>query len=342
MTIEHIDPLDDPRWPDLLERGSGSVFAHPAWLRLLQTQYGYPVTALAVSRDGELVAGVPLARVESRLTGRRLVSVPFSDSCPPVVCARAGDSAVADLCVALEAERLATRLSVEVRWPLTVHDGAEVLPRFLHHRLALHDDAEAFERGLRSQVRRNIKKARRCGVAVASATDRAALEIFYGLHLRTRRRQGVPTQPKSFILGLASLLEQGLGFVMTARHDGRAVAAAVFLASGDTVVYKYGASDERFLDLRPNNLLFLEAITRSAEDGRRWLDFGRTDFGHDGLRSFKLGWGAEERPLAYTYFGEDGRADPPGRATKLLATAIRRGPPWVGRGVGAALYRHIG
>ena len=32
-----------------------------------------------------LLAGLPVAQVASRLTGRRLVAVPFSDSCPPLV-----------------------------------------------------------------------------------------------------------------------------------------------------------------------------------------------------------------------------------------------------------------
>ena len=51
------------------------------------------MSALCVIEDGEAVAGLPLARVESRLTGRRLVALPFSDVCPPVRRPEAGEAA---------------------------------------------------------------------------------------------------------------------------------------------------------------------------------------------------------------------------------------------------------
>lgn len=339
MRALRLDPLVDPRWRALVDRSpQAGVFAHPAWLSLLARQYRYPVTALAVGDDASLAAGLPLARVESRLTGRRLVALPFSDFCAPITDAQ---ERLVPLGKALLDEHGRSGLRVEVRWALDGLPGAHVVPRFLHHRLAIPEDLEPFERGLRSQVRRNINKARREGVLVEAATDRAALETFYELHLRTRRRQGVPTQPKSFILGFQELFRQDLGFVLVARHEGRPLAAAVFLTSGDTMLYKYGASDERHLELRPNNLLFREAIGLACERGLRWLDFGRTDFGHDGLRSFKLGWGSDEREISYTYLGsvpDDGD----GRASRLLARAVRKGPLWLGRGVGTALYRHMG
>ena len=74
-----------------------------------------------------------------------------------------------------------------------------------------------------------------------------------------------------------------------------------------TLTYKYGASDVAFLDRRPNNLLFAEAIGYGVEHGFERLDFGRTDYDNPGLRTFKLGWGATEHQLAYTYLGAPGR-----------------------------------
>jgi CelD/BcsL family acetyltransferase involved in cellulose biosynthesis len=120
-----------------------------------------------------------------------------------------------------------------------------------------------------------------------------------------------------------------------------AVAAAVFLACGRSLTYKYGASDARFLNMRPNNLLYMEAIRWGCENGMRVLDLGRTDWGHDSLRAFKLGWGADERELHYHRLGS-GRADHGGRATRALGAVIQRGPPVVSRLTGEILYRHAG
>lgn len=345
MRVETIDPLADPRWARLVESTpSAGVFAHPAWLGLLARQYRYAMSALVVADDaGEVLTGLPIARIESRLTGRRWVALPFSDVCPPVRAAGAGAEAEAALAGALADLRRSSGLDVEVRDALPAAPGAHVVPRFLVHRLALEADAEAvLARASKSQIRRGIKKAEREGVTTRARTDRDALDAFYALHLRTRRRQGVPIQPKRFIRGFEGLFDRGLGYVMTAHHGDRTISAAVFLAHGDTAVYKYGASDERYLNLRPNNLLFADAIRRACAAGHTTLDFGRTDTENEGLAAFKRSWGAEEQELSYTYLADQPPRLGDGLANKVLAEVIRRGPERTGQVIGTALYRHVG
>ena len=102
MTVAYLDPLADPRWAAFVRCApEADVFHHPAWLSLLHEHYRYPMQALCVLEHGEIVAGLPLARVESRLTGRRLVAVPFSDRCVPL----GGVHAVQHLGEALVAQR---------------------------------------------------------------------------------------------------------------------------------------------------------------------------------------------------------------------------------------------
>ncbi len=335
-----VDPLQDPRWAALhAGPAGGTIFDHPAWLRLLQAQYGYDIAGWCLGgEDGRLTAGLAVARIRSRLTGTRLVSVPFSDVTPPLI-GEGGDLEALGAGVAGECAR--TRLDLEVRGALP-GPGVHVVERFVQHRLALGPDIEAVRKGCRSQVRRGIAKATREGVTVQRRTDADALERFYALHLRTRRYQGVPTQPKRFILRFADLFAAGLGFVLLARYQNRDVAAAVFLTVDGTLTYKYGASDRRALDVRPNNLLFMDAIEWGCRNGARLLDFGRTDFANEGLRAFKSAWGAEETIVHYTYFADQAPDPTPGPAGRALAEAIRRGPPGFGRLVGEALYGHMG
>jgi len=345
MRTLRLDPLTDSRWQAFLDGARGaSVFHHPAWLGLVGTRYRYPMSALCVAGDdGRIVAGIPLARVSSRLTGRRLVAVPFSDTCPPAFAADAGEEAAVALSLALAAERARTGLDVEVRWRMDDVPGAHVVGDFLRHRLALGPDADAvLARASKSQVRRGIVKARREGVVATAATDRAALREFYELHVQTRRRQAVPVQPKDFILRLEELFARGLGYVMTSRHEGRAIAAAVFLTYGGTLTYKYGASDEEFFNLRPNHLLFAEAIRRGCDGGLRELDFGRTDLENEGLARFKRSWAAQEEQLDYTYLADRPPSKGHGFAERIVSEAIRRGPKATGRVIGTALYRHVG
>jgi CelD/BcsL family acetyltransferase involved in cellulose biosynthesis len=338
------DPTADPSWSDLVTRSpAATVFHHPAWAGLLRATYGYGMTACAVpGEDGRLVAGLPVAMVSSRLTGRRLVALPFSDLCPPLVADDAPPWAGSALRAALEVFQAGHGLPLEVRGTGDVLRRAPAGERFHHHVLALGPDVAAVERRFaRPQVLRGVRRARREGLIAVTATDRAALEAFYRLHVATRRRLGVPTQPRRFIMGFEGLFARGLGFVLLVRRDERAVAAGVFLTLGETLLYKYGASDARFLGLRPNNLLFMEAIRWGCEHGMRRLDFGRTHWDHDSLRAFKLAWGAEEHELRYRHVGgEPARAGERGAAR--LGTVIRRSPPAVGRAIGEVLYRHAG
>jgi CelD/BcsL family acetyltransferase involved in cellulose biosynthesis len=339
-----LDPIGDDRWRVFIGRSAdATAFHHPAWLRLLRDQYGYGMSAVCIEDEhGEIVGGLPLARVRSVLTGTRLSALPFSDTCSLLLARGAAPSTADALIDALREEQVRHDLKLEVRDWLP-HLGGGPGERFYHHVLELDSDVEMVEAGFsKSQVKRGIKKALREEVTIERAISRAALDEFYGLHVQTRRRQGVPTQARRFIRRFETLFEEGLGFVLVARWQGEAIAAAVFLVFNGNLLYKYGASRPEHLPKRPNNLLFMEAIRWGCENGMRQLDFGRTDIDNEGLRTFKRAWGAEERVLTYTRLPvRPGRSAVPA-ASAPLSFVIRRSPALVGQLVGTALYRHVG
>jgi CelD/BcsL family acetyltransferase involved in cellulose biosynthesis len=341
VRLETVDPVADAAWSDLVDRDTAAtIFHHPGWLRLLGEHYRYPISAWCVTGDdGRLAAGLPVALVRSRLTGARLISIPFSDTCPPLQ-DPASDLDPAVLAQAVEEERGRAGLPLEVRGELVGVTGGTVVQKYAQHRLALEPDVERVERRFsKSQVKRGIAKALREGVTVERHQGRAALERFYAMHMATRRHQGMPTQPRRFILRFSELFDAGHGFVLLARHQGRDIAGAVFLSAGSTLTYKYGASRRSALAVRPNNLLFMEAIRWGCEHGMRTLDFGRTDLDNDGLMAFKRSWGSDELPLAYTYLGRRKPETGPGLSQRAMKTVIQHSPPALGRLVGEALYR---
>src|SRR4029434_9539200 len=57
----------------------------PGWLEALRRTYGYePVVYTTSPPRADLTDGLVLCRIRSRITGRRLVSLPFSDHCEPL------------------------------------------------------------------------------------------------------------------------------------------------------------------------------------------------------------------------------------------------------------------
>jgi hypothetical protein len=73
----------------------------------------------------------------------------------------------------------------------------------------------------------------------------------------------------------------------------------VFLHHGRNGIYKFGASAASGLHLRGNDLVMWEAIKTCASLGCEVFSMGRTAPENEGLRRFKCGFGAVERPINY-------------------------------------------
>jgi CelD/BcsL family acetyltransferase involved in cellulose biosynthesis len=331
--------VDDPRWVELVDLHPDALAFHrPGWSHVLAESYGYRPFVLALEApDGSLAAGAPVAEVRGPLGRRRWISLPFADLCPPLVREEEGPA----FAEALDRARAAAGIrQLEVRAALP---GTPPREEAVIHMLALQPDADAIFAGFhKSQVQRNVRRAEREGVTVRRGESEADLDrVFYALHVQTRRRLGVPVQPRRFFSLLwRYLLEPGHGHVLVAEAAGRPVAAAVFLSGGRTLTYKYGASDSEFWRLRPNHALFWTAIRAACADGYERFDFGRTDFEDTGLREFKSGWGGVEEPLEYTTLGAPSAAGHKEGAGTVARGVLRHSPAWVCRAAGELLYRY--
>lgn len=349
----HFLPASDVRWQQLMNASDDALpFHHPSWMRTLSACYGYRAFILALTDGHErLHAGLPVMEVTNPLAidvnssgvkvGRRKwVALPFTDYCPPLV-PHGGD--LADVVDAFDAARRDKNISrFEVRADLDVPGSFKTVVA-VRHTLELHPDPEVVYRTFdRSQTQRNIRRAKREGVVALrrGETIDDLAHTYYDLHLETRRRQGIPTQPRRFFEHLwREMLEPGNGFLLLASVDGVPIAGGVFLTWKDSVVYKFGASSSRFWSLRPNNLLFWEAIRWSCERGFRIFDFGRSDLANHGLRNFKNNWGAHETPLKYSVISDSAPKHIRPTLPRPVSAAIRGSPMWVSRLLGELLYR---
>jgi CelD/BcsL family acetyltransferase involved in cellulose biosynthesis len=329
--------IAEPAWRDFaLSHPSALPYHHPAWTDTIVDTYGFDPFAFVVRSSGsEVVGGVPFVTLGGGLRRKRWVALPFTDACPPLTTPELSKEELGAL-VADAGERAGVN-AIEVRGALDL-PGAQI-ERGVVHQLALSDPDELFS-GFESQVRRNIRKADRSGLTLRVAEREEDLtDVYFALHADTRRRLGVPTQPRRFFAAVwRRMLAAGLGFAFLVYHEQEPIAGAVFLEWNGVVVYKFGASDARHWALRPNNLIFWEAIKRAHGQGARVLDFGRSDLEDEGLRAFKRSWGAVEEPLFYTMLGRPAESSS-GSAERLLKPLLRRSPVWVGRGLGELFYR---
>jgi CelD/BcsL family acetyltransferase involved in cellulose biosynthesis len=334
--------LSDHRWLEFVEQcPTATTFHHPSWARLVARCYGYRVFALAqMDAGGRIDAGLPVVEVHRPLGPRRWVSLPFTDQCAPLARSTVDWNCLVE---GLDtARREAGISSLEIRSSLE-GPGAQAGQVGVAHTLRLDPDPDLLTpKFRRPSVRRQIKSAARDGVVVQREQSSSALtDAFYRLHLQTRRRLGVPIQPRRYFeLLWQEVIEPGLGFVLLAYANDVPVAGAVFLAWNGTVSYKYGASDAAAWRLHPNHLLMWTAIRWGCENGFQTFDFGRSDLESMGLRQFKDSWGSQEAALLYTTLGERGARPAEGRMQAAVGTIVRRSPPWVCQVMGELLYKY--
>lgn len=342
MQFQILNPLDLPDWNVQLSPSSGeSIFNTVEWARVLHDTYGYKPCYLTSMSGGSPML-LPLMEVDSWLTGRRGVSVPFSDFCVPLGLESGNMEPVLAELVNLGRRR--NWRSFEIRNDRAAPAEIPRSARYLTHSLVLKSGEKTIFEHLDGSVRTSIRKAAKAGVEVAFSESFDSVIGFYRLNCETRRRHGLPPQPVRFFKNVHQhVLMKGLGLVVTASLAGCAVAAAMFFHAGRNVLFKYGASDARLQHLRAPNLMMWEAIRHYAGQGYERLSLGRTSKGHAGLRRFKLGWGAQEGEIGYLKYdlrrGEcEAEREPSAESGSAIA---RRLPLCVLRWAGAALYRHM-
>jgi hypothetical protein len=340
--VASVHPASQPDWDASLARDPrATIFHSAAWAEVLAGAYGYAPHYFAIHEAGAVKSLLPLMEVNSSLTGRRGVSLPFTDECEPIFSDPDSFKRLVQSATALGRQR--GWKYVEFRGGRNLFGYVPASLSFYGHDLALTGGEEQLFGRVDGSIRRAIRKAEKEGVKVEVTDTLEAVRTFYSLLCQTRKRHGLPPQPFALFQNIhRHVLARKLGVLVLATFSGQPIAAGVYFGFGARATYKYGASDARFQHLRGNNLVMWEAIKWHAAQGFQNLHLGRTSLGNDGLRRFKLNWGAAEHPIQYVKY--DLRHD------RFLADkdesdgwhnqVFRRLPLFISKMAGAALYRH--
>lgn len=340
--IAVIDPTSSSMWNAFVEsHPDATIFHHPAWVTLLRKQYGFRPLAICLQQGDAVVAGMPFCELVRPFSKRkRLVGLPFSDHCGPLSFSA---SQLSDLLARICSLAGQEHLQVEIRWeppPGSPFKPAE--PHWLHETHLIGDESQLFK-SFKERVQRHVKRAQKAGLRTRIRRDEAAMDIFYELHLKTRKRQGVPIQPRGYFRRLQEcIVDANRGFVAVTGDGQQNMSAGVFLHFKKTITYKYGASDPAHVNQAPNYLMMWEAMLHAKKEGFSRFDFGKTSVGNEGLRHFKNGWSPEETTLSYAYFPEAVSSASFDRVNRrIVEPLIKHSPTLVCRLAGEILYKHF-
>lgn len=342
LNVAVVDPSAESDWDTPVERHlDANVFHSAAWCRVLERTYGHRPLYLRFGQKDAPTALVPLAEVRSFLTGRRGVSLPFSDFCHALHFNDGAESQIFSTIEALARERRWNHF--EVRGDGYVPPSACPAISFYAHKLDLRGGPDAIHARFRSSVQRALRKPRPPELTVEVSRSKEAMQKFFHLHAITRGRHGLPPQPFAFFANIQrEIVERGMGTIALVQLGETPIAAMVFFHWGRGAIYKFGASDKAFQNLRPNNIAMWEGIQMLSAMGFETLHFGRSSLGNEGLRRFKLSWGATEEMLHYYRYSAEGKWGASRDHTSGLHTALfRLLPPALNRFAGRVLYSHL-
>jgi len=207
--------------------------------------------------------------------------------------------------------------------------------------LPIAPDSEERLRRLDKKARNLVRKSLTFGMT-AEFGRAELLSSFYRIYRRNMHDLGSPAYSQKFF---SEILDQfpGESRICLARSGDQEVAAGFMIGFRDTVEVGWASSYRTFLHLKPNMFLYWSMLSFAAEQGYKYLDFGRSSR-HSGTLDFKMQWGAVASDLYWSYYWPKQEPESPqtrGGGMQMASRIWKRLPLAVTNAVGPALVRNI-
>jgi hypothetical protein len=336
-----LQPFDNGcgEWEQFLaDCPQATLYHHRPWLRALQQVYGLDLQFILMMDAGsnEPLAGGVFSRSRSLMT-RKLVSLPFSDSCS--LAAREPDllpSFVSSL-----SEGPFSSWEIEIRGYRAAPPW-HILTTFVEWTLDLDKPAAELHRAMDTNFRRQLRRGEEGGFEIRIGRGLEEIRAFYELMLLTRTRFGLPAQPLGFFEVLSEIYKDNCEIWLLSK-DGNDLVGMFLLREGDELYYKWSARADP-MPAGANHVLIWRMLEAHAGHFRT-LNLGRNDASNVGISRFKTELGADSTVLPYSFFPRGPAAvsaEQLAGARAMLARVWRRIPVSVARHLGPPLYKLLG
>lgn len=341
VSISLLEESHFERWDNYVNAAERATFFHRAgWKTVLERSFGHKTFFLQAVRNDEVVGVLPLAQVKSLLFGNSLSALPF--------CVYGGLVADDDEVASALRERacaLAQELKVdalEMRNRESSGAGWPVKELYYTFRKAIEADDDANLKAIPNRQRAMVRKGIKEGLA--SEWDEG-VDRLYRVYSESVRNLGTPVFSRKYFKVLQEVFAEDCSVLMIT-HQGADIAGVMSFYFRDEVLPYYGGSTAAARTVKGvNHFMYWELMRRSAAQGYRLFDFGRSKSG-TGPYSFKKNFGFEPQPLPYDYFlvGSDAIPDvnPLNPKYKLMINVWSRLPLPVANLFGPILAKDLG
>lgn len=285
------------------------------------------------SPAGERLGSAAYAVMKSRIFGRRLISLPFSDESAVALAdpgrAPEAASALKELLDSAAAGCGAAFAELRGAGPVQEAAPADFIPAapYVRFELPLAPGHEKLRAAYNTNISKNLSKADKfVSVEAAEAPSDKELRGLYEIYLAQMRRFGSPPLPPAYF---SALSRAGLYVFFTALVGGKPAGMLAAIKDGPVLRADVNAALPEYDSFFPKVRLFDESIRWAAASGFATYDFMRTRRG-SGVHAHKLKWGGTEREIRYYYrvyrSGADLNPDPDRPLYRLAAMGLRFAP----------------
>lgn len=304
VRIRTLDISCRAAWDAFVDRQTDATFFHRAgWKDVIELAFDHTTHYLLAEQRGDIVGILPLVHVKSRLFGNTLSSLPF--------CVYGGVVAEHPAAAALlidHATGLAKSLGVDALELRNLKPSGRSWPSkdlYVTFRKAISADNQENLNAIPRKQRAMVRKGMEAGLQ--SRWDGGIVD-FYNAYSQSVHALGTPVFSRRYFEILRDVFKYH-SRILTITKDDRTVASVLSFYFRDEVIPYYGGGTAEARGLKANDFMYWELMRRSADEGIRSFDYGRSKQ-NSGSYSFKKNWGFEPQPLHYEYFLVNGDSIP--------------------------------
>ena len=309
MELSILSPTESEKWDDFIYGHDLSTIYHlSCWSKILSETFSYIPRNLVFKNDrGIIEAAIPFMLINSRLTGKRLISLPKIPICDPLI-NQSHLPLMLDYINKGITDGEFKYCEIRAHYNEQVFAGSSFKPYRGHfnHVLDLSRSFDDIWKSLdRSCVKQRINKAIKNGIIVREGTNIEDLKIFYSLYNNITKKHIIPPKPFRYFSSIWEAFSPSQRLtLLIAEAQGEPAAASLSFSFRHTMYYEYLGLNYRLLDLCAGQLLLWELIQRAHAKGHKVLDFGISEKRNRGLIEYKEKWGTTANDVAYIYFPE--------------------------------------
>ncbi len=335
------DSVDNhKKWNRYVESNPASSLYHRVeWKHLIETVFGHECYYFYASINEQVVGILPLVRLNSRLFGDFMVSMPYFNSGGAIA-----NSLQIEQQLMLTANELAEKIDsthIEYRDDIR-RDNLPVRDEKVNMILSLPDSAETLWQSFSSKLRSQIRRGQREKITV-NIGGINCLEDFYTVFAQNMRDLGTPVYGKSFFSSILSTFPENSKIIVI-RLKNQPVAAAFLLGHNKILEIPWASTIKNVNHLSINMILYWETLKFAIENKNHYFDFGRSSK-NSGTFRFKQQWGAKPKQCYWHYWlkkdTELPSLNPNNPKYKLLINVWKKIPVCVTKYLGPGIVKNL-